>query len=299
VILSAAAIAEFAENGFIRLPQISSPAELQMLRAVFDRLFAQSTGRREGMQYDILGHDEDPVEQSLPTIIDPGNYAPALRHLECRDNAAAICRQLLGSRATRSFEQVILKPALHGGATPWHQDEAYRVDPGFAYQQISIWMPLLDVTSDNGCMQFIPGSHRSGILPHRSPGGDRRVHAIECAEGFDISAAVDCPLPAGHATVHHGRTLHFAGPNQSSAPRYAFILSFETPPKPLATTRNFYWNFEKQAADKARRRLWRMKGGIFTEAMRKLRTGMWRQPRRLLFEAHRAWRALFKQGHSK
>jgi ectoine hydroxylase-related dioxygenase (phytanoyl-CoA dioxygenase family) len=298
MILPAAAISEFDEHGFIRVPQISSHAELQMLRAIFDRLFAQRAGRKEGMQYDILGHDEDQVQQSLPTIINPGNYAAALRHLRCRDSAAAISRQLLGPRATRSFEQVILKPAGHGGATPWHQDEAYRVDPSFTYQQVSIWMPLLDATSDNGCMLFIPGSHRSAILPHRSPGGDRRVHAIECPEGFDMSAAVTCPLPAGHATVHHGRTLHFAGPNRSSAPRYAFIFSFETPPEPLAAARNFYWNFEKQTANRARRHLWRMKGGIVIEAMRKLRNGVWR-PSRLLFEARRAWRALLSQVNSK
>jgi ectoine hydroxylase-related dioxygenase (phytanoyl-CoA dioxygenase family) len=297
MILPAATLAEFNERGFTCLPQISSPAELQELRAIFEQLFMKRAGRKEGMQYDILGHDEDQAEQSLPTIINPSNYAPALRHLQCRDNAAAIARQLLGPRATRAFEQVILKPPMVGGPTPWHQDEAYRVDPDFAYQQVSIWMPLRDATTGNGCMQFIPGSHRSGILPHSSPGGDRRIHAIECAEGFDSSTAVACPLPAGHATVHHGRTLHFAGPNRSPEARYAFILSFEIPPEPLRTARNFYWNAEKQAPNRTRRRQWRMRGGIVIEGLRKLRAGMWREPARLAFEARRAVRALLSRQH--
>lgn len=298
MILPAASLAQFNELGFTCLPQLSNPAELQALRTIFEQLFMRRAGRKEGMQYDILGHDEDQVEQSLPTIINPSNYAPALRRLQCRYNAAVIARQLLGPRATRAFEQVILKPPMVGGPTPWHQDEAYRVDPDFAYQQVSIWMPLRDATTANGCMQFIPGSHRSGILPHRSPGGDRRVHAIECAEGFDSSMAVACPLPAGHATVHHGRTLHFAGPNRSPEARYAFILSFEVPPEPLRTARNFYWNSEKEAANKARRRQWRMKGGIVIEGLRKLRSGMWREPARLAFEARRAVRALWSRHDS-
>jgi hypothetical protein len=290
--LDAYAVAEFVERGFITVPQISTSAELALLRTVFNRLFAQGAGRKEGAQYDILGHDSDHAEQSLPTIINPSNYAPELRQLKCRKHAAAMARQLLGPGATSSFEHVILKPAHQGGATPWHQDEAYRVDPDFDYRQVSIWMPLQDATLENGCMMYVPGSHRLGVLPHRSPGDDPLVHAIECAAGFESSTAVSCPLPAGGATAHHGRTLHFAGPNRSSAPRYAFIMAFEIPPVPLQQRRDFYWNREKRAANMTRRRLWRRRGGIVIEALRKLRSGMWRQPARLKFEIRRAWRAL-------
>jgi ectoine hydroxylase-related dioxygenase (phytanoyl-CoA dioxygenase family) len=291
--LDANTIAAFHEHGFTTLGQISTPAELALLRTVFERLFAQGAGRKEGAQYDILGHDSDQAEQALPTIINPANYAAELRRLKCRENAAAIARQLLGPAATSSFEHVILKPAHQGGATPWHQDEAYRVAPDFDYRQVSIWLPLQDATLENGCMMYIPGSHRSGVLPHRSPGDDPLVHAIECAAGFESSAAVSCPLPAGGATAHHGRTLHFAGPNRSSAPRYAFIMAFEIPPVPLQQRRDFYWNREKRVANMIRRRSWRLRGGILVEGLRKLRCGMWRQPARLQFEMRRAWRALF------
>jgi ectoine hydroxylase-related dioxygenase (phytanoyl-CoA dioxygenase family) len=291
--LDANTVAEFHDRGFITVPQISTPAELALLRTVFDRLFAQSAGRREGAQYDILGHDSDQATQSLPTIINPGNYAHELRQLRCRENAAAMARQLLGPAATSSFEHVILKPARQGGATPWHQDEAYRVDPDFDYRQVSIWMPLQDVRPENGCMMYVPGSHRLGVLRHRSPGDDPLVHAIECAGGFELSAAVACPLRAGGATAHQGRTLHYAGPNGSEAPRYAFIMAFEIPPEPLQRRRDFYWNREKHAANKLRRRHWRLRGGIVIEAVRKLRAGLWRQPSRLMFEIRRAWRALY------
>jgi hypothetical protein len=97
-------------------------------------------------------------------------------------------------------------------------------------------------------------------------------------------------LPAGGATAHHGRSLHFAGPNRSSAPRYAFIMAFEIPPVPLQQRRGFYWNRDKRAANMTRRRLWRLRGGLLIEALRKLRCGMWRQPARLKFEMRRAWR---------
>jgi ectoine hydroxylase-related dioxygenase (phytanoyl-CoA dioxygenase family) len=291
--LDATVIAEFRNRGFTTLPQLSTPTELAFLWEVFTRLFAEHAGRKEGMQYDLLGHDSDQGAPALPTIINPVNYAPELRHLHFRANAAAVARQLLGPRATSSFEHAILKPARQGAATPWHQDEAYRVDPNFAYQQVSIWMPLQDATLENGCMVYIPDSFRLGVLPHRSPGNDPRVQAIECAGGFNPADAVSLPISAGMATAHQGRTLHFAGPNRSDAPRCAYILAFEIPPEPLRQRRDFYWNREKQAASLARKRRWRLRGGIVIEAFRKLRSGMWRRPARMLFELRRALRALW------
>jgi len=295
VVLGPEQIARFHENGFLSIPHISTPAEVALLRGVFDRLFAENAGRVEGAQYDIAGHDDDDATQALPTIINPINYAAELKHTLFRKNAHAIALQLLGPKVTPSFEHVILKPGRYGEATPWHQDEAYRVDPNFEYQQVSIWMPLQDVTIDNGCMQYIPGSHKLGILPHRSPNDDPRIHAIECIGGFDPATAIACEMSAGGATMHIGKALHYAGPNKSDVARYGYILAFEVPPKPRAEQRDFYWNREKEAANFARRREWRRKGGIFIEALRKIRNGLLRSPGRVAFEFRRALHAMFSQ----
>jgi len=295
IVLTPEQIAAFHEDGFLSIPQISTPAEVALLRPVFDRLFANKVGRAEGAQYDIAGHDDDDAVQALPTIINPVNYAAELKHTQFRKNALAIARQLLGPKVTPSFEHVILKPAGYGEATPWHQDEAYRVDPNFEYQQISIWMPLQDVTIENGCMQYIPGSHKLGILPHHSPNDDPKIHAIECIGGFNPADAVACEMSAGGASMHIGKSLHYAGPNKSKTPRYGYILAFEVPPKPLTERRDFYWNREKEAANFERRRDWRRKGGIFIEALRKIRNGLLRSPERVVFEFRRALRALFNQ----
>jgi len=290
--LNATVIAEFRDRGFIAVPHVAPLTELELLRTVFDRLFAERAGRQEGAHFDMLGDDSDKSALALPTIINPINYAPELRHLQVRKNANAIARQLLGPGATNSFEHVILKPAREGGVTPWHQDEAYRVDPGFAYEQVSVWVPLQDVTLENGCMAFVPGSHRLGVLPHRSAGGDSRVHAIECSGEFDHTAAIACPLSAGGATVHHGRTLHFAGSNRSDAPRYAYILIFEIPPEPTLERRDSSWNGRRQTANMLRKRHWRLRGGLVVEAYRNLRSGTWCQPARLRYELRRALRVL-------
>ena len=286
-------IRQFEQNGFLPLLDFCDPVELKEVRRIIDDLFRRGVGRSEGAQYDMLGHDDDPKSQAQPTLINPHNFSSGLRSLDCRVRAARIARQLLGPKATPSFEHVILKPAGRGGATPWHQDEAYRVDPNFAYSQVSFWIPLQHATNQNGCMQFISGSHKGELLTHRSPENDPRVHALECAADFETGSAVACPMDMGGATVHHGRTLHFAGPNHSSEPRYAYIMAFEVPPVPLREKRSFQWNDEKLAAHLERRRGWRLRGGIFIEAGRKFRMGLWRQPGRFVFELRRGLRALW------
>ena len=298
IVLTPEQIAEFHERGFLSIPQISTPEEVELLRGIFDRLFAQKAGRAEGAQFDMVTHDEDNDQpQALPSIINPVNFAPELRATIFRTNAAAIARQLLGPKVTASFEHAILKPAHYGAATPWHQDEATRVDANFDYEQLSIWMPLQEATPENGCMQYIAGTHKADVLPHRSPKSDPRIHAIECAGGFDPADATLCPLPPGGATMHHGRTLHYAGPNASDIPRRAYILAFEVPPKPSTRQRDFYWNRDKQTAGLDRKRQWRKRGGMLIEFARKLRGGLWRHPDRVVFEIRRAVRVLLgRQG---
>ncbi len=284
----------FHANGFLQLPVLSPPSEVAKLRDVFDRLFAQKAGRKEGFQYDLVGHDEDGKTQSLPQIINPVNYAPELKDTLFRANALAIARQLYGPECAPSFEHAILKPAEYGAPTPWHQDEAHRVDPNFEYRQLSIWMPLQEATEANGCMKFIPGSNLGPVLAHASPGNDTKVHALECIGDFDKESAVIVPLPAGGATVHAGRTIHGAGPNRTNIPRRAYILGFEVPPKLCEQKREFPWLEEKQTANSERRKNWRRKGGFLVEAMRKLRRGFLTNPKRLLFEVKRVVRAIFR-----
>ncbi len=250
-------IATFREQGFLALDCITSPGEVARLAGIFDRLFAARSGWEKGAQFDLAGTDEGDRPAALPQILNPPEFAPELHDIQFRANALAIARQLLGPEASGWFEHAILKPAEIGAATPWHQDEAHRYDPGVDYEQISIWMPLQPARENNGCMRYIPGSHRGPVLPHCSPNNDPRVSALECAGGFDPAQAVACPLPAGGAIIHHCRTLHSAGPNRTGEPRRAYVLAFRG--KVVATEKSelFPWLLEKRTAAQSRQEAWR------------------------------------------
>src|SRR5207302_1600399 len=125
------------------------------------RLFDGKVGYERGRQLDMVSPDEDAASPArLSQILNPVEFAPELRETIFRKNAHAVARQLLGDDATLWFEHAISKPALHGAATPWHQDEAHRNDAGVEYQQISFWLPLQQATIENGCLRYLPGSNR-------------------------------------------------------------------------------------------------------------------------------------------
>lgn len=239
--LSQEQIAFFQREGYLTIPSLTTAEEVERLQGVYDQLFAVKAGRDQGDHLDLVTTDEDNSTPVLPQILNPSKYAPELADTLLRANAEAIARQLLGPEARFSGEHAILKPPHTAAATPWHQDEAY-AQPEWEYNYINIWIPLQDATLQNGCMQFVPGSHRQEVLPHHPIGNDPRVIGLEVDEPERVTAAaVACPIPAGGATVHHGRTLHYTGPNQSDQPRRAYILMFETPRQPRTTPRDFYW----------------------------------------------------------
>ena len=74
-------------------------------------------------------------------------------------------------------------------------------------------MPLDDASVESGCLHFLPGSHRGPVLSHHHIGHDPRVHGLE-ADPPDTTGTVAVPIPAGAATFHHPRMIHFAGPNR-------------------------------------------------------------------------------------
>ena len=242
----------YHREGYLSLDAITTQEEVAWMRGVYDRLFASRAGREVGDQFDLGGTDEEGKEAVLPQILGPSRYAPELAEGLFRKNAMEIARQLLGPEAVAMGDHAILKPPKRGAETPLHQDESYW-DPGRLHTAFSLWIPLQEATVENGCMAFVPKSWELDVLPHHPIGNDPRIHGLEVddPERFKV---VHCPIPAGGATVHHCRTLHYAGPNSTDEPRRAYILGFGVASVPRETPRPNYWNESKQTPREERAR---------------------------------------------
>jgi ectoine hydroxylase-related dioxygenase (phytanoyl-CoA dioxygenase family) len=237
----------FNREGYLVLDSIVPLDEVERMRAIYDRLFESKAGRAQGEFFDLGGTDEEGKAAQLPQMMNPSRYAPEIAVGQFRANAAAIAKQLLGQHAEFKQDFAICKPPGSAVPTAWHQDNAY-LDPRFDHNNINIWIPLQPATEENGCLHFVPRGHLSkDILGHHLINNDPRIEGIEC-DTVDLAKAVACPIPAGGATIHHTRVLHFAGPNKSKQPRRAYILEFETPPVKRAVPHDFYWQKQRNTA---------------------------------------------------
>ena len=108
----------FNEVGFLAIDGITSLEEIEMLREVFGRLFAEKTGREQGAQFDMVGHDDDGNAQPArsPQIVNPQIFASELNRTLFAANALAVGRALLGSRAEIRYQHAICNLAGGYGA---------------------------------------------------------------------------------------------------------------------------------------------------------------------------------------
>ncbi|HET6993364.1 MAG TPA: phytanoyl-CoA dioxygenase family protein [Chitinophagaceae bacterium] len=135
--------------------------------------------------------------------------------------------QLLGNVPVRFWhDQIFWKPAKQGGVVAWHQDYSYwtRTKP---VAHLTCWCGLDDSTKENGCLQYIPGSHKWGLLPKPVIAGDlqgiKDFLNEEQREQFEHPKYAE--VKAGEAIFHHSLTLHGSGANTSSKPRRAFVVN--------------------------------------------------------------------------
>lgn len=228
-------VRHYHHEGYLAIRSGVAPAsEVPHLRAIYDRIFAEQAGRKDGRHFALFGDERRPDQPMVRQILGPEQYAPEMTRTATWANARAIFTALFGFEPATMGGHAICKPPHSPLATPWHQDEAYW-HPGHYHIGASIWIPLQDVAEESGCMQFVPGSHLGEILPHRPAGDDDRAQGLELEPGdWDLSNAVACPLAAGGGTVHGGKMLHYTGANRAAVPRRAWIIMASAPaPKRL------------------------------------------------------------------
>ena len=289
--LDASMVEQFREDGFLAFNSGISSNDIGTLRAILRGLHNDNVGFEEGALFDAMGVDDGSTPAKFPQILHPRSFAPELIGNSFYQMARGIAEQLLGSAVRFKADISLMKPALIGGVTPWHQDEAFQ-DPSLDYEEVSFWLALQPVNENNSCMVYVPGTHKGPVLPHGFPGGDARIHALECISGFNPQDAVACPLEAGGCVIHNGRTVHGAGPNVSGQDRMAYVLIFDRVPTPAKVARSFPWRSEHRTARAQRELAWRRHGGILVHLWRQRKRMRVTSVRALLFDMRRAARAV-------
>lgn len=212
-------------DGFLVVEGLFSPSELDGVRRRVQALVDDPASAPPGV---TVGREGDTRPETKGTGPVRGaafmvRFDPQFQAFARTPRLLAIARGLLGGRVKVFRDQMLLKPP-GGQAKPPHQDQSYfLVEPADALA--TAWVALDEATLANGCMTYVPGSHRHGVFPV-TPDPERPVHHVPDTAGLDLPSAVPCPVRAGAVIFHHGCTLHASGQNRTATWRRALILHY-------------------------------------------------------------------------
>jgi ectoine hydroxylase-related dioxygenase (phytanoyl-CoA dioxygenase family) len=109
----------------------------------------------------------------------------------------------------------------------YHQDNYFVEAPTDAF--VSAWVPLVDVTVENGGLYYFKGSHKRGKLPVRTvdtTGKDKRQAVYEETVMDEDYPKIDVFVKRGDAVLIHGYVVHGSYQNESAANRYVLLNTY-------------------------------------------------------------------------
>lgn len=234
----------YRENGYVAVERLVSDAELEWIAEVLAYVFSPEQSHRRSAPVDRSGSDL--ANSRLTQALVPELRFPALLRTRLQRNARRYAAAMLevDEDALSSWGHAIYK-APGGPATRWHQDRAFW-EPELDYHALGVWLPMQDTIAAMGAMQFIPGSHRHGLIHHAQASAPEH-NLLDASAAIDTRTAVACPLRAGGATFHDCLTLHYTAPNTTAQPRMAYTIEYQTRPTRRAAPCAMPWVDAKRA----------------------------------------------------
>lgn len=236
---------QFQEQGYILLkgflPDAVVAGCVQALQRLVDRE-AQSLLAKGKI---VEGWEGEPFETRLyrlyegclddaPKSFRPELHLPELFPLFFHSGLLDIVERFLGGEI-RLYPNYTARPKLpgwDGTQVLWHQDGGYTEKLGQddtvaveQFRMVNVWTPLVPVDAHNGCMQFIPGTHRLGVVPHET-----RKHYLEISETYlkpRLSEAVDIVCDPGDVVLFHNLLFHQGQPNASDSIRWSIDWRYQ------------------------------------------------------------------------
>jgi ectoine hydroxylase-related dioxygenase (phytanoyl-CoA dioxygenase family) len=148
----------------------------------------------------------------------------AMRRLILDARIGKVAATLAGVDGIRLYhDQALFKPA-YGNPTAWHLDNPY-----WSFNSpsaMTMWIAIEEATMSNGCMWYIPGSHKTATADKNLSIGENFAGLFKLYPEWKKIDAVPVPVPAGSVVFHNGLTAHGAGVNMTSRPRRAFACAF-------------------------------------------------------------------------
>ncbi len=214
----------FDENGYVSGIRILNDAQVDRLRTELQELFDPKHPGND-LFHEYHSNESPDPSRVLFHALGAWRIKPGFHDLLWHPAFTVPASQLLGGAVRFWHDQLFCKPAQHGGVVAWHQDYSYwtRTEP---MAHLTCWIGLDDATRDNGCLHYVPRSHRWELLPITGLAGDMNaIQSVLTPEQRAKFKPVAIELKKGEAAFHHPLMVHGSYENRTDRQRRATVIN--------------------------------------------------------------------------
>ena len=213
--------AQYQDQGFIVIEDFLDADELERWQIATDEAVAERLASDSR-----LSNQSDPdsyYSQVFTQCLKLADTHSGMRAIMNDPKLGKVVATLAGVDGIRIWhDQALFKPPF-GNPTAWHLDNPYW---SFSSKDsISIWVALEDATLGNGCLWYLPGTHKTATYQNAGIGANQ-ADLFKIYFQWREIATVACPAKAGAAVFHNGLTAHGAGANMTNKPRKAMTCAY-------------------------------------------------------------------------
>ena len=222
--LSAEQVEFFNENGYLKGIRVLDDEQVEILREELDEIRDPAHPAHQ-LYYEYNSNESSDPNKVLFHALGAWRLSPGFHDLLWNPAFVVPASQLLGGALRFWHDQLFVKPAHHGGVVIWHQDYSYwtRTKP---MAHLTCWIGLDDSTVDNGCLHYVPRSHRWNLLPREDFASDMDTILDYLTEEQKREfKPVAIELKKGECSFHHPMMVHGSYANSSDRPRRAAVIN--------------------------------------------------------------------------
>jgi len=214
----------YKANGYLAGIRLLTDDQVEELRTELAQLLDPLHPKRH-LFYEYHSNESTDPTKTLFHALGAWRVAAGFHDLLWNPAFLVPASQLLEGAVRFWHDQIFYKSALHGGVVAWHQDYSYwtRTKP---MAHLSCWIGLDDSTSANGCVHYVPGSHKWNLLPVTGLANDMdAIQSVLSDEQKERFKPVAIELKKGEASFHHPLMIHGSFENETKHPRRAAVIN--------------------------------------------------------------------------
>jgi len=216
-------IQKYQNDGFLYFPGLLSGEEVAELKAaVIDTVASMGKRKVAGAGAD-LAEGDDYFKKVFTQRLNLWRLSETIKGYMLNPALGEMLAGLAGVDGLRVWHDQALIKEAYANPTAWHLDNPFW--SFFSRQSISIWIALEDATPFNGCMCFIPGTHRFANFDPQEIGQDLSGLFKKYPKMGEIDP-VPVPMKAGDCSFHNGLVAHGAGANMTRGRRIAMTCAY-------------------------------------------------------------------------